>query len=95
MLHALLLGFVFSMIFGHAPIILPALLQRPVTYHPVFYGPLAVLHLSLLFRLSGDLWLIQPLRLWAGLFNALAIGLFLGCMVWAVRQASHSASASE
>ncbi|MCZ7655002.1 MAG: hypothetical protein M5R42_13025 [Rhodocyclaceae bacterium] len=52
-LHALMLGFVFSMVFGHAPIIfLPCCVTVP--YHPVFYVPLALLHLSLAVRLAGD-----------------------------------------
>ena len=53
-LHALLLGFVFSMVFGHAPIIFPAVLRVAVPYHPAFYAPLALLHVSLLVRLAGD-----------------------------------------
>ena len=36
-LHAFLLGFVFSMIFGHAPIIIPALTGLQLKYTPVFY----------------------------------------------------------
>ena len=43
-LHALALGFVFSMVFGHAPIIFPAVLRIRVPYHPSFYVPLALLH---------------------------------------------------
>ncbi len=46
-LHALTLGFVFSMVFGHAAIIFPAVLRVAVPYHPTFYLPLALLHLSL------------------------------------------------
>jgi hypothetical protein len=42
------------MVFGHAPIILPAVLRVAVPYHPVFYAPLALLHASLLTRLAGD-----------------------------------------
>ena len=53
-LHALALGFVFSMVFGHAPIILPAVLRVAVPYHPIFYLPLALLHVSLVVRLAGD-----------------------------------------
>lgn len=52
--HALALGFVFSMVFGHAPIIFPAVLRVAVPYHPVFYAPLALLHGSLALRLAGD-----------------------------------------
>ena len=53
-MHALALGFVFSMVFGHAPIIVPAVLRVAVPYSPAFYAPLALLHLSLLVRIAGD-----------------------------------------
>jgi hypothetical protein len=53
-LHALALGFVFSMVFGHAPIIFPAVLRVAVPYHVTFYLPLALLHGSLMLRLAGD-----------------------------------------
>jgi hypothetical protein len=62
-LHALTLGFVFSMILGHAPIIVPALTRLPVKYHPLFYVPLAALHAALAVRVAGGLagafWLRQ------------------------------------
>src|SRR5699024_3606571 len=51
--HAVLLGFVISMIMSHAPIILPAVLRRPLPYHPVMYAPAALLHVSLVVRLLG------------------------------------------
>jgi hypothetical protein len=35
---------------GHAPIIFPAVLRVAVPYHPSFYLPLALLHLSLLVK---------------------------------------------
>ncbi len=54
-LHAVFLGFVMSMIFGHAPIIFPAILGVPVNFHPAFYGHLVLLHLSLILRVAGDL----------------------------------------
>lgn len=76
-LHALLLGFVFSMVFGHAPIILPAVLHVKLPYHPAFYAPLALLHASLLVRLGGDgFGSSEVLRLGAAL-NALALGAFV------------------
>ncbi|HJV62638.1 MAG TPA: hypothetical protein VJ743_16950, partial [Albitalea sp.] len=53
-LHAIVLGFVFSMVFGHAPVIFPAVLRVQVPYRRFFYGPLALLQLSLLVRLAGD-----------------------------------------
>jgi hypothetical protein len=53
MLHAILLGFVIPMIFAHAPVIVPAVLGRPLPYHPILYLPLALLHGSLVLRLAG------------------------------------------
>jgi hypothetical protein len=76
-LHAVLVGFVFSMVFGHAPLIFPAVLGVEVAYRPVLYGPLALLHLSLVLRVAGDLGAPPALRRWGGLLGAVAIGLFL------------------
>ncbi len=79
-LHAVFLGFVLSMIFAHAPIILPAVLGRSLPFHRVLYLPLALLHLSLAFRVYADLASLPIVRTWAGLFNVVAIvvyGLFL------------------
>lgn len=53
MLHALFLGFVISMVFGHAPIILPAVLRTPLPYRPRFYAHLGLLHVGLLVRIVG------------------------------------------
>jgi hypothetical protein len=76
-LHAVLLGFVFSMVFGHAPIILPAVLRVTVPYSPYFYAPLALLHASLLIRLAGD-WMVFPgWRAWGGALNGLALLAFV------------------
>ena len=38
-LHAIFLGFVFTMIFGHAPIIFPAIIGSDIQYRPYFYLP--------------------------------------------------------
>lgn len=54
--HAVFLGFAMSMIFAHAPVILPAVLRRPLPYHPAMYLPAALLHGALLLRIAvGDL----------------------------------------
>ena len=52
-LHAIFVGFVFSMVIGHAPIIFPAVMRVRIPYHPAFYLPLALLHLSLFVRVAG------------------------------------------
>lgn len=78
MLHTIFLGFVFSMIFGHAPLIVPALLGVQVPYSPLFYVHLALLHLSLALRVGSDLLLWFPGRRWGGLLNMTAALTFLG-----------------
>lgn len=77
-LHSIFLGFVFAMIFGHAPLIFPSILGRPMAYLPAFYLPLVFLHLSLLLRVVGDLLNILTLRQWGGLLNGVTLLLFLG-----------------
>lgn len=83
-LHAVMLGFVFSMVFGHAPIIFPAVLRVAVPYHPYFYAPLALLHASLLIRLAGDWTLSLPWRAWGGMLNGVAVLAFVVGTVAAV-----------
>ena len=68
--HAVFLGFTMSMIFAHAPVILPAVLRRPLPYRPVLYAPLALLHASLLVRVGiGDGTGWEPVWRWAGVGN--------------------------
>ena len=82
-LHAVFLGFVFSMIFGHAPIILPAVARIKLPYHPVFYLPLLLLHGSLLLRVGAGLpGASRPdgllaLRQLSAMGNGLALALFV------------------
>ena len=76
-LHSLFLGFVFSMIFGHAPIILPSILQMPIKFQSTFYVHLILLHASLLIRISGDLMAIVSIRQWGGMLNVIALLAFM------------------
>jgi hypothetical protein len=83
-LHAVLVGFVFSMIVGHAPIIFPAVLGVRIAYRPAFYAHLALLHASLLLRVAGDLAVWPGGRAWGALLNGAAVVLFLGNTVGGV-----------
>lgn len=85
MLHSVFVGFVFTMIFAHAPIIFPAVLQLPVRYVPRFYAHLVLLHAGLVLRVAGDLIPWWPARLWGGLLNALVILLFLGNTISSIK----------
>ncbi len=75
-LHAVFLGFVLSMVFAHAPIILPAVIGRPLPFHPFLYAAPVILNISVAARVLADLKGSYLLREWAGLFNAVAIVLF-------------------
>jgi len=86
-LHAVFIGFVFAMIFGHAPIILPALTGMMVVFRPQLYLPLALLHASLAARVVGDLAGQAALRKWGGAINEAAIVLFMGLFAWLVLRA--------
>ena len=82
-LHAFFLGFVVSMIFAHAPIILSAVLGVSVPFSRWLYFPLILLHVSLLVRIVGDILAAAAIPSWTrihgwgGTFNAVALGLFL------------------
>lgn len=80
-LHAVLIGFVLSMVFGHALIILPAVTGLRVQYHARLYAPLAMLHLALLLRLAGGLAEMDALRFWSGPLTIVALLAFLGSVV--------------
>jgi hypothetical protein len=81
-LHCVFLGFVLSMIMAHAPVILPAVLRRPLPYRPVMYAPLALLHATLLLRvLVGDARGVDVAVQVGGVGNVVALLLFVGVAV--------------
>lgn len=54
-IHAVFLGYTFSMIMAHATTILPAVLHIPLPYRPAFWLPVALLQLALIVRVwIGD-----------------------------------------
>jgi hypothetical protein len=79
------LGFVFSMIFAHAPIILPTITGLALPFQKLFYLHVALLHLGLLLRVVGDMALELSLQRWGGALNTLAILLFLANNIRAVK----------
>ncbi len=76
-LHAVLIGFVLSMVFGHALIIIPAVLGLRLSYGAAFYLPLVLLHLSVALRIGGDLAGSFGVRAGGGLLTAVALLLFV------------------
>ncbi len=77
MLHAVFLGFVFSMIFAHAPVIFPSITGFALPFRRSFYLHLALLHGALLLRVGGDLALSTTVQQWGGVGNIAAVILFL------------------
>jgi hypothetical protein len=76
-LHAFFLGFVFAMIFAHAPIIFPAVLGARMAYRPLFYAHVVLLQVTLAVRLIGDAAGWSAGRQVGGLLNAVTLLLFL------------------
>ncbi|MEO8246128.1 MAG: hypothetical protein ABI622_03320 [Chloroflexota bacterium] len=87
MLHAIFLGFVISMVFGHAPVIIPAVLRVPLPYHSRFYLHLGLLHAGLLLRIAGgDLLGSHVLWQLGSVLNVIALLLFVVSSAAAVLQ---------
>lgn len=72
-IHAIAIGFVLSMIFGHAPIILPAVTGLRVRYGPSAYAPLILLHLSVALRVVTDILEYTDLRAVSGLMTVVSV----------------------
>jgi hypothetical protein len=91
-LHALFLGFVFAMIFGHAPIIVPALTGLAVKLNRGFHVALLLLHAGLTARIVGDLGGWSGLRVHGGETGVAAILLFLVVLFASLRRSGTSAA---
>lgn len=85
-LHALALGFVLAMVFGHALIIVPAITGLKLPYHPAFYIPLGLLHGSLLLRVLGRSIDSIMLAQWGSIANAVTILVFAALLLWRIRR---------
>jgi hypothetical protein len=90
-IHALGLGFVFSMILAHAPVVVPVVAKRRMRYTPFFYAPLALLHASLVVRLAAGPSAVT-MRHWGGILNALALVLFVGTLAYALGRTAATGS---
>ena len=85
-LHAVLIGFVVSMVFGHTLIILPAVAHLRLRYAPVLYLPLALLHASVALRVGGGLAGWEAGRKGSALLTVVALVAFAGSLIVARRQ---------
>jgi hypothetical protein len=75
--HSVFLGFAVSMVMAHAPVILPAVLRRPLPYRSMLWIPLALMHAGLVLRiLAGDLRDDETLWRFGSVVNVVALLLF-------------------
>jgi hypothetical protein len=80
-LHTFFLGFTFSMIWAHAPIILPAVLKiRHQPYHPLLWVGWSVFQLSLLGRVWSSWAGYLDGRLWCSVINGWTILVMFAAM---------------
>lgn len=91
MLHAVFVGFVMSMILGHAPVILPGVMGVDLAFYRRFYLHLVLLHGSLVVRVIGDVIQSLPARQWGGMLNVAAVLIFLLQTVLAVQRGGRPA----
>jgi hypothetical protein len=81
-LHSFFIGFIFSMIFSHAVIILSAVTKLTVKlYHPFLYVWFGLLQVSLIIRIVADLFEDVLCRKIGGMVNGLSILLFFVSIV--------------
>jgi hypothetical protein len=76
-LHSFFVGFVFSMIFAHAPVIFPAVLSVQPVFTRIFYVHVALLEAGLTVRIASDLLNSGAGRQWGAVLNAIAMAIFL------------------
>lgn len=89
-IHALLIGFALSMVFGHALIILPAIMRRRIAYSAALYAPLLLLQAGTAMRVGGGLLGHEAVRLWSGPVVLLAIAGLAIVVVQGARRAGRA-----
>jgi hypothetical protein len=93
--HAVFLGFTLSMIMAHAPVILPAVLRRPLPYSPVLWLPAGLLHASLVVRLwAGNALGLHAAWQVGGVLNIAAVLLFAVLAAWSAATARRRGATS-
>jgi hypothetical protein len=75
-LHRIFVGFVFSMVFAHAPLVFPAVTGLSLPFHRGLFLPFLFLDASLALRIVGGLSGNSPIRQWGGLLSVGSIILF-------------------
>jgi hypothetical protein len=79
--HAVTLGFVLSMVFGHTLIIFPSVAGFTLRYSPALYVPLLLLQISIGIRMIGDFSGWTGIRLGSGSVTIVALVCFAATIV--------------
>ncbi|WP_133556575.1 hypothetical protein [Algoriphagus boseongensis] len=90
-LHTFFLGFSFSMIWAHAPIIFPTIFGiRKTPYHPILWVSWTLFQVSLAGRILFGFLEVYELRKIFGIANGYLIliqfGLMAGIVIWKIRK---------
>jgi hypothetical protein len=97
--HAVVLGFALSMVFGHALLVFPAILQIRLAYSPLLYLALALLQSAVALRIGSDLAEWAEGRMWSGSLTAFALAALAATLTvstWTVRRkAAPAATAAQ
>lgn len=84
-IHAVALGFIFTMVIGHAPIIFPAVMRVSIPFSNIFYAPLVLIELGVVLRLCAAFLKSSAIRELGSMVNAVAILMFILCLLWQLR----------
>ena len=76
-IHAITVGFAFSMILAHAPVIIPAIVHRALPYHRLMWLPYGLLHAGMAVRVAGLLAGTSGIWQVGGAVGVAAIGVFM------------------
>ena len=76
-IHAITVGFAFSMILAHAPVIIPAIVHRALPYHRLMWLPYGLLHAGMAVRVAGLLAGTTGIWQIGGAVGVAAIGAFM------------------
>ena len=75
-IHAVVIGFALSMVFGHALLVFPSILRIELAFSRKLYVPLILLHAALVLRITGGLMEWNEARMLSGPMTALALAAF-------------------
>jgi hypothetical protein len=93
--HAVFFGYAMSMVLGHAPVILPAVLRVRLPHHRRDYAVLVLLHVSFAMRiLGGDLAGIDALRVIGGSLGVITLLAFVANAISSIVGASRAMAAA-